>query len=269
MSMLPKTAMKTLAFALPSLCLVLGLLAPASAPAENSDSPTLTAEMPDIVARSIAHHGGDLFLRSEVHYQLCSKSGCAKVRVRRDGGLFEHEVEGRIGGEERRLLVTNDSVSLWTAGKPTPIPADEEQRWRDAATSRVYHAFLPFRLSDPSVRFADLGVELWGDRQLHRVAVGFAAGTSSADYDDWAFWFDAETARLEQFAYSFRGNPDGLRFRKLTEFRRVHGLLFANQVNLGWEGLGLTVPELDPGSVGRLREVSQVELRDLDVRIRD
>lgn len=232
-------------------------------------APEPTVDMPDIVARSIEFHGGDLLLRSEVRFQLCSKSGCAKVRVLRNGGLYEHEVAGRIAGADRRLLVTNDSVELWTEGEPTAIPADEEQRWRDAATSRTYHAFLPFRLSDPSVRFADLGMETWGDRTLHRVAVGFEAGTSSADYDRWAFWFDPETARLEHFAYSYRGSPDGLRFRKLHEFRRVEGLLFADQVNLGWEGPELTVPGLDDESVSRLREVSRVELRDLAVRILD
>lgn len=224
--------------------------------------------MPPIVERSIEFHGGDLFLHSETRFRLCSKSGCTDVLVRRDGGLYVHQVEGKIGGEERRIRATNDSVRAWSlAGDEAPIPPAEEQRWRDAVTARVYHAFLPFRLADPSVRFADLGTETWGERTLHRVAVGFAPGTSSADYDHWAFWFDPETARLEQFAYSYRGNPDGLRFRRLHDYRRVEGLLFADQENLGWEGPGLDVRSLGPDSVERLRHVSDVELRDLEVEI--
>ncbi|MDA8016942.1 MAG: hypothetical protein MPN21_05780 [Thermoanaerobaculia bacterium] len=250
--------------------LMLSAAIPVSALADSGSSPMFTAVMPDIVARSIELHGGDLFRRSEVNFQLCSRSGCAEVRVWRRGGRYEHEVEGRLGGALRRLLVTNDAVKLWTeAGESTSIAPEEEQSWRDAATSRMYHAFLPFRLADPSVRFADLGVETWGERELHRVAVGFEAGTSSADYDQWAFWFDAETARLEQFAYSYRGSPDGLRFRQLHRFRRVEGLLFADQVNLGWEGPGLSVAELSPESISRLREVSRVEFRELSVRILD
>lgn len=261
--------MRKLSRSLVGLALLLAWPALADESASLATAPELSAETPDIVERSIEFHGGDLFQRSEVRYQLCSKSGCAKVRVWRDGGLYEHEVEGRLGGAERRLLVTNDSVEVWTEGERSSIPEGEEQRWRNAATSRIYHAFLPFRLSDSSVRFADLGLETWGDRTLHRVRVGFEAGTSSADYDQWTFWFDPETARLEQFAYSYRGSPDGLRCRTLHEFRRVEGLLFANQVNLGWEGPGLTVSGLDAESATRLREVSRVELRDLDVRILD
>ncbi|MCG8455175.1 MAG: hypothetical protein MI919_02770, partial [Holophagales bacterium] len=143
-------------------------LATALLAAADDSSTELTPEMPEIVARSIEKHGGEGFRASEVRYQLCSKSGCVDVRVRRNGGLYEHEVEGDFGGEARRIVVGNDSVSLWIDGERREVAQRDEQRWRDMVTARMYHVFLPFKLVDPSVRFADLGLEAWGERQLHR-----------------------------------------------------------------------------------------------------
>ena len=55
----------------------------------------------------------------------------------------------------------------------------------------------------------------------------FAAGSSTDAEDEYLYWFDPETARLEQFAYSFQGRPGGLRFRRLDNYRRVGGILCA------------------------------------------
>ena len=113
----------------------------------------------------------------------------------------------------------------------------------------------------------DLGVEEWEGRRLHKVKVTFVAGSSTDADDEFLYWFDPASARLEQFAYSFAGRPGGLRFRRLDNYRRVGGILFFDQANLGVEGAGLRVDQIDPAFVReRMREISRVELRDITVR---
>ena len=71
---------------------------------------------------------------------------------------------------------------------------------------------------------------------------------------------------MEQLAYSFQGDPGGLRFRRAFNYRRVGGILFFDQQNLGAEGDGLRVALIDPQFVsGRMREVSTVLLSDIEV----
>ncbi len=226
-----------------------------------------TLAPPEIVVRAIEHHGGELYRRSETALRLCSRSGCYQIRSRVDGGLFDHRVSGPYRGGQRTVRITNDSVSLESNGVPEPVPPEATQALRDWVMARVYFAFLPYRLDDPDVRYRDLGVERWRGRPLHRVKIGFAAGSSTDADDEYLYWFDPETARLEQFAYSFAGDPGGLRFRRLSNYRRVGGILFFDQENLGVEGPGLGVDQIAPGFVrDRMRPVSEVTLRDVRVR---
>ena len=121
-----------------------------------------------------------------------------------------------------------------------------------------------------SVRHQDQGVETWNGKALHRVKVTFAAGTSTDASDEYVYWFDPETGRVEQFAYSYEGNPGGLRFRKAFDHRRVGGILFFDQQNLGIEGPSLSVDQIDPQMVEeQMRLVSTVRLENLRVDTND
>jgi hypothetical protein len=221
----------------------------------------------EIVARAIEYHGGDRYRHSEAELELCSGSGCYRIRVRTDGGLYAHEVSGPHRGRTRTVRADNDSVSVLRDGEPLAVLPEARQALRDWAMARIYFAFLPFRLEDPGVVHEDQGLEKWAGRRLHRVKVAFLAGSSTDAGDEFLYWFDPDTARLEQFAYSFDGRPGGLRFRRLSNYRRVGGILFFDQTNLGVEGDGLTVDEISAEFVEeRMRPVSEVALREITVR---
>jgi hypothetical protein len=183
-----------------------------------------------------------------------------------DKGRFDYVVTGRIRGVERKVRATNESVELWEDGSPVVVPVDQETRLRDWAVARIYFCFLPFRLNDDSVFKQDLGLETWEGRPLHKVKVTFSPGSSTDAEDEYMYWFDPQSGRVEQFAYSFTGNPGGLRFRRPFNYRRVGGVLFFDQENLGLEATDLSVDDLDPEMVETMREVSTVQLKMIQVR---
>ena len=220
----------------------------------------------EIVDRAITFHGGDAYSGSATTLELCSKSGCYGVSSVVDGGLFEYVVTGRIRGVERRVRATNDVVEFWEEGSPVVVTADQESRLRDWVVARIYFCFLPFRLNDDSVFKQDLGVEMWEGRPLHRVKITFSPGSSTDAEDEYMYWFDPQTGRVEQFGYSFSGNPGGLRFRRPFNYRRVGGLLFFDQKNLGLEGDNLSVDDLTPEMVQTMPEVSTVQLKMIQVQ---
>ncbi|MEM1202706.1 MAG: DUF6503 family protein [Acidobacteriota bacterium] len=238
--------------------LILALLALPAPPSEASGRP-------EIVDRAIQFHGGERYTASETRFNLCSKSGCFEVLAKMDGGSFLYDVAGKVRDGQRRVRVTNDTVELWSQGTPTAIPPERRQALADWAMARVYFVFLPYRLGDPSARIQDLGEERWGGRELHRIKVTFEPGSSTDADDEFLYWFDPETARLEQFAYSYAGNPGGLRFRRLINYRRVGGILFFDQENLGTEGHGLSVDSLSEETVKDLRSISTVRVNGLRV----
>jgi hypothetical protein len=222
----------------------------------------------EVVRRSIAHHGGELYDSSVVTMTMCSGTGCYDLSVESRGGVYRHRVAGPVSTGHRTVEATNDTVRHWRDGVEVEVAdAAEAQRLRDWATARIYFAFLPYRLDDPSAMQRDLGLELWGERELRKVKVTFRPGTSTDAQDEFLYWFDPETGRLEQFAYSYEGRPGGLRFRRLGNHRRVGGILFFDQENLGVEGDGLSLDQIDPAFVAnRMRPVSQIRLEQIIVR---
>lgn len=249
------------ALLLASLLAVPGALAAVDPAAE-------TSEVLPVVAKAIEHHGGDLYESTESSFEIVSASGAFRVEVRRDGGLYRHVVEADTPEGLRRVTVTNDSVEVTVDGEPVQVPASREGRYRSHVDARVWFPFLPYGLAGDGVYLHDRGLVEWpveggGSRELREVKVTFQPGSSSGADDEYLFWFDPETGRLEQLAYSFAG---GLRFRRAFDFRRVGGLLFADHENYGVDGEGYRVDQVTPEFVAEeMEHVSTIRLRDVAV----
>ena len=218
-----------------------------------------------VVDRAIEHHGGPRYEQSRSELRMCSRSGCYEIDVRMEQGSYLYDVTGTVQGVERRVVSTNSDVRLWLDGVATDIEIGRRDRFRDWVMARVYFCFLPYRLNDPSVYKQDMGPESWNGRDLHKVKVTFAPGSSSDAEDEFLYWFDPSSARLEQFAYSFVGNPGGVRFRRAIRYRRVGGILFFDQENFGVDGDHYSVDQVDEDFVSSMRHISTVELRDIEV----
>ena len=222
----------------------------------------------EVVDRAIAFHGGELYESTETALTLTSRSGGFRVISRMDGDRFDHTVVGTTrDGAERKIRSTNETVELWLDGVPQEVAPEEEQRWRDVVNARVYFPFLPYRLNDPGVHKRDLGFDTWEGRRLRRIGVTFESGSSTAANDEYLYWFDPETGRLEQFAYVFRGGDGGLRLRRGFNYRRVGGILFMDSENWGVNGQGFEVEEITPELLEeKLEKISTVTVTDIEVR---
>lgn len=221
----------------------------------------------EIVDRAIAHHGGETYRAITTELDVCSKSGCFHVLSRADGDRFDYTVSGRAAGASRAVSSSGGELSVHLDGVAANLPADQQQRYRDWAMARIYFCFLPYRLNDPGVYKQDLGLVSWDNRRLHRVKVTFEPGSSTDASDEYMYWFDPETGRLEYFAYTYDDNGGGLRFRRAVGHRRIGGILFFDQENLGVEGPDLSVDAIDEAYVrGTLRSISTVRLENIEVQ---
>ena len=225
-----------------------------------------------IIDRAIDFHGGDLYLSTRTSLTVGSRSGAFDVVSTMDGDNFEHVVSGKSSdGAVRKVRQTNSAIEEWSDGEPVTLDEEGRRRAQAFVEARVYFPFLPFRLNDPSVWKEDQGIEDWDGKKLHRVKVTFDAGSSNSAHDQYVFWFDPESARLEQYAYSFGTGRErgGLRLRKPFDYRRFGGILFFDVDNLGVNGSGkeLTVDLLTPGYVKeKMEHVSFVNLSNIKVR---
>lgn len=239
------------------LLMIFGTGTASSAPAGRSPA----------IDRAIEYHGGAVYRTSVTELEVCSKSGCSRIRAEVDGDLFDYRVTGPVRGGERTVHWTNQRLEVWQQGNPIDVKPEEGQIFKDWAMARLYFCFLPYRLDDASVLKEELGLEEWNGRTLQKVRVTFVADSSTDANDQYMYWLDPESGQVELFAYSYEGNPGGLRFRRAVNHRRVGGLLFFDQENLGAEGDDLRVDHIDPEFVqDKMRPVSMIELKNITVR---
>lgn len=219
-----------------------------------------------MVDKSIAFHGGDLYRGSQTSLTITSRSGSFRVISRMEGDLFDHTVITERDGARREVRSTNDSVEVRLNGEPVTVEPGQEQGLRDFVSARVYFPFLPYRLGDPGVYTQDLGTEAWDGRTLRKIKVTFEPGSSTDANDEYLYWFDPETGRLEQFAYSFVAGGGGLRLRKGFNYRRVGGILFFDSDNYGIDGRGMRVEQITPAfAEEKMKKISTVALTGIEV----
>ena len=240
---------------------------PEPEPEPRPAAPPGTSERLEIVDRAIEHHGGELFEQSQVKLTVASRSGSFDVDSMKDGDRFEYVIRASNGSDGREYRRDNAALEVAESGEPMEMDEAEQVRAESYVNQRMYFLFLPYKLNDPGTYKEDQGLEEWHGRQLHRVRITFQPGTSDGANSAYVYWFDPETARLEQFAYDY-SEGTGLRFRVLTNYRRIGGLLFydADNYGLNTRDGGLTVDDINPVYVEEeLPLVSQIELRDIDV----
>lgn len=230
-------------------------------------APQGTSHRLEIVDRAIEHHGGDLFEHSRVRLTVASRSGSFDVDSTTDGDRFEYVIRASEGSDEREYRRDNRALEVTEAGEPMEMDETEQVRAESYVNQRMYFLFLPYKLNDPGTYKEDRGIEEWNGRQLNRVRVTFEPDSSDGAGSAYVYWFDPETARLEQFAYDY-SKGTGLRFRILRNYRRIGGLLFydADNYGLNTPDGGLTVDDITPAYVAEeLPLVSRIEHRDVQV----
>ncbi len=220
---------------------------------------------PSIVTKAIDFHGGDIYKAARIAMTITSLSGSFRIEATRESDRFEHVVTGTVGPTqvERRVRLTNDTVEEWRDGAAVTLDSEGQRGAQSYVDARVFFPLLPFTLEGGDIRFEDRGLDVWQGRELHKVKVTFAPGTSNDADDSYMFWFDPESGRVEQFGYDF---GTGLRYRRAVEFHRVGGVLFSTQENYAIDGGGLSVDLLSPEYAAENMDVlSSIELSDISV----
>lgn len=224
--------------------------------------------LPEVVERALEHHGSRRLERARVSMTVSSQSGSFDVIVE-PGPVFDYIVRRGEGEDFLERRHTNKAgepelSEIRGSGEPTVLRGRAAQVAKDYVSARVYFLFFPYRLEDPNTYLHDLGLESWNGRSLHKVELSFEEGTSTNAKERFLFWFEPDSAELEQFAYSFDG---GIRFRKLIDKRRIDGVLFASQENYAHDG-DVTVDVITPEFAAQMDLLSVVELKDIEVESR-
>ena len=224
----------------------------------------LTAD--EIVNKAIENAGGERYKNAEIDFVFRKR----KYKSKRQGGKFQLEriMTDSTGNKVHDILdneglerYVNDSAVALVDSLKTPIG--------NSVNSVHYFVHLPFGLNADAANKKLLGKDSIAGREYYEIKVTFSQEGGGTDHEDeYLYWIDTQTFKVDYLAYNFETNDGGIRFRKAYNPRVIKGIRFVDYQNYKYEDLSTPLSELDSLFEAReLELLSVIETEGVEVTL--
>jgi hypothetical protein len=215
-----------------------------------------------LIDEVIKSAGSDNLNNAKVEFVFRDK----EYGVLRNGGKFEMV---RISQDTLALVrdeLSNDGFIRQINGVQVQVADSMAIKYSNSINSVIYFALLPFNLIDPAVIKTYLGEEKIKDILYDKVLVQFTQKDGGKDYEDeFIYWINKEDHLIDYFAYSYKTDGGGMRFREAYNPRIIEDILFVDYINYETE------EAVDLQEIGKLfkqnklKELSRIKLENIKV----
>lgn len=197
-----------------------------------------------IVDKAIAAHGGEKFEKVRIEFDFRGRHYTST----RDKGKFTYTREFTDSTGRVKDILTNDNFRREINGNLATITQERAQAFSNSVNSVIYFALLPYGLNDPAVRKNFLGESTIKGRPYHLIRVTFDEEGGGKDFEDvFLFWINPKNFQVDYFAYSYKSDGGGIRFREAINPRFVEDILFLDYNNL--------MPRSDTVTLNQMQEL--------------
>ncbi|AHM58539.1 hypothetical protein D770_01325 [Flammeovirgaceae bacterium 311] len=218
----------------------------------------------NIVDNAIETHGGKRYERSSISFDFRNRH----YTYARNGGAYTYTREFTDSTGRVNDVLDNEGFSRLINGEMVSLPDERKTAFSNSVNSVIYFAMLPYGLNDPAVQKEYTGETEIAGRRYHVVRVTFRQEGGGPDYEDqYLYWFDSETNKMDYLAYSYHTEGGGVRFRKAINPRRLGGILFQDYINYKPKNKGVALEELEElYKKEKLEVLSVIELENIEVK---
>ncbi|TBW28462.1 DUF6503 family protein [Gramella sp. KN1008] len=230
----------------------------------NDNSGDLTAD--EIVDKAIVNAGGDRYKNAEIDFTFRNR----KYRSKRDGGKFSLErIMTDSTGNEIHDILDNEGLERYVNDSAVELADSLKTPIGNSVNSVHYFVHLPFGLNAPAANKKLIGKDSIGEREYYELKVTFSQNGGGTDHEDeYLYWIDTQTFKVDYLAYNFETNDGGIRFRKAYNPRIIKGIRFVDYQNYKYEDLSTPLSELDSLFEAReLELLSVIETEDVEVTL--
>ncbi len=181
-----------------------------------------------ILAQAIKAHGGKKY--DQAHYQFVFRS--KTYTFKNDQDRYEYTI--RYQKENSTILgqLNNEGFTRTLNGQKLVLSEKEQRGYSNALNSVIYFATLPHKLKDPAVNATYQGEVTIKGKAYQVLKITFSEEGGGDDHDDqFHYWINKESNRIDYLAYNYQVNNGGVRFRSAYNPRVVDGILFQDYVN--------------------------------------
>lgn len=161
--------------------------------------------------------------------------------------------------------IQNEKYTKTINGTSVQLTEKEISTGYESLNSVIYFATLPYKLKDASVNLYVAGTTTIKGKAYDVLKVNFDQEGGGVDFNDnFLYWINQETKRIDYLAYDYKTNKGGVRFRSAYNPRTVEGVLFQDYINFK-APLGTTLMNLpEMYEKGGLEELSRIETEDVE-----
>ncbi|MDR6300300.1 DUF6503 family protein [Mesonia maritima] len=191
----------------------------------------------------------------------------------RDCGMYElMRTKITAEGDTITDIVRNEGFTRLTNNETTPLADSLQIKYSNSVNSVHYFAQLPFGLNDQAVNKYYLTETFIKDKAYHEIEVTFDEIGGGSDHDDiYVYWVNTKTFTIDYFAYSYKTNGGGMRFREAFNPRTIKGIRFVDYKNYAPEEG--TSPDLENMeklfNENKLKQISTIETKNIEVTLSD
>lgn len=208
-----------------------------------------------IVNQAIQAHGGDLYATADYSFVFRDKN----YRFKNDRSSYEYSSEVQKGDSLIKDVMIKNEFSRYINSKKQDLTNEDAAKYGESLNSVIYFATLPYKLQDASVNKKFIEETTIKGKRYDVIGVTFSQEGGGKDFDDeFHYWINKQTHKIDYLAYNYRTNDGGVRFRAAFNTRVIDGVTFQDYIN--YEA-PLETPLKDLPKLyeqGKLKEVSQI-----------
>jgi Family of unknown function (DUF6503) len=232
---------------------------------ENEDSPTVEekveiVEIPtlgdSILNRTIEAHGGDLYDNASFSFEFREREySFTNSMSEYSYSVLKHENE-----QEIKDILTDEGFTRFVDDEKVELAQDDIDRYSESLNSVIYFATLPYKLRDESVNVFYAGKTSIKSQEYEILNITFQQEGGGKDHEDnFHYWINNQTDRVDFLAYNYKTGGGGVRFRAAYNTRVIGGIIFQDFVNYS-APIGTALIDLPAlYENGELEELSRIE----------
>jgi hypothetical protein len=226
-----------------------------------------TSKEQKIIDRAIDAHGGENYKKAKISFDFRN----IHYQILKTPSRYEYSREFTDSLGNVRDQLNNQGFVRTINGRKVNLPEERIKAFSNSVNSVAYFALLPYGLNDDAVRKKWLGEsELEGNR-YDIVFVNFSENGGGEDFDDeFLYWINKETGRMDYMAYTYETDGGGVRFRKAIHPKIINGILLQDYLNFKPEDKNTPLEEMEElYKNGKLELLSEIQLENIEVEMVD
>lgn len=219
-----------------------------------------------IIEKTIEKAGGEKYKNAEITFEFRD----TQYKSTRKNGEFRLErfITDSTGTTYHDVL-NNEGFTRFSKKEEVKVNDSMKTLYSNSVNAVHYFVQLPFGLNDDAVKKKLLGKDSIGDSEYYEIKVSFEASEEVTDPEDvYVYWINTEKYTVDYFAYSFKEDGGGIRFRQAINPRIINGIRFVDYENYKTEKLETPLEQMDElFEAGELELFSVIENEDIEVQL--